>query len=110
MQRNKLRHAQANKQPGGATCIVILLGIALLASLANIELASPSAKVTSIKSQKPLWTHSMDRIPGLHGSGKKEIQFSKTTGQKEQERVWRVATVLQGTVYHNDKFPPPELK
>ena len=76
MQRNKLRHAQANKQPGGATCIVILLGIALLASLANIELA----KVTSIKSQKPLWTHSMDRIPGLHGSGKKEIQFSKTTG------------------------------
>ena len=55
MQRNKLRHAQANKQPGGATCIVILLGIALLASLANIELA----KVTSIKSQKPIaWTGS----------------------------------------------------
>ena len=38
--------------PGDATCIATLSGIALLASLVDIELISSSARVISIKSTK----------------------------------------------------------
>ena len=40
--------------PGGATCIATLPRIALLTSSAGVELLSSSARVTSVKSAKPL--------------------------------------------------------
>ena len=41
-----------NWPPGGATCIIAMPGIALLASSVSIGLVSSSARVTSGKSQQ----------------------------------------------------------
>ena len=53
--------------PGGTTCIAILTGIALLALSASIQLVS--ARVTSVKSQKPLLDmdiHGLDSMYIVH--------------------------------------------
>ena len=50
---------------GGATCLVILLGIAQLASLAKIGIVSSSARVSSAKSWKCLLQTVADRQTGI---------------------------------------------
>ena len=65
--------------PGWVTCIATLPGIALLALSVGIDLVSSSARVTSVKSNQTLLTHSRTtgpnyRTPGLPGSDKKYLQ------------------------------------
>ena len=66
-------------------------------------LISPSAKVTSIKSQKPLWTNSMDRIPGLHGSWKKKYSSLRLLGKRNKNEFggWQQYCKGQSTITTN---------
>ena len=55
--------------PGGATCIATLPRIALLASSAGVELPSSSARVTSVKSAKPLGGSELHQDPQIGPQG-----------------------------------------
>ena len=80
-------------QPGGATCIATLPWNVLLALSVSIGLVSSSARVTSVKFQKPLsvcqfeTTGPIDRTPETPGSDKnrhlksKQVKKSKKTSK-----------------------------
>ena len=102
---------------GGATCIATLPGIVLLSLSASIELASSSARVTSVKSAKRLGVTYLerpgpiDRTPGKSGSDKNMTFCQKGGGGQTSQCLDDYLTKnrllrLRGQIIHSKSWFP----